>query len=175
MDKVDNSVDKFPYFFAKTPISAPFLPVKTQNRISFYPCIGSFIAPKRSAWQIVAEISRRNRFFVRSASRHILKNIAQTTHFIEKRLFHRQGRLSPKNRESAFVYAPRGLSIPASRQEKTKKSDSLSKTSRTVLRSERADEAKVFPFLSGAPRFFRNGEDTAKKKRRRYADSRKFA
>ncbi len=118
---MDNSVDKFPYFFAKTPISAPFLAVKTQNRISFYPCIGSFIAPKRSAWQIVAEIFRRNRFFVRSASRHVLKNIAQTTYFIEKRLFHRQGRLSPKNRESAFVYAPRGLSIPASRQEKRKK------------------------------------------------------
>lgn len=60
-------------------------------------------------------------FFVRSASRHVLKNIAQTMYFIEKRLFHRQGRLSPKNRESAFVYAPRGLSYPASRQEKTKK------------------------------------------------------
>ena len=60
---MDNSVDKFPYFFAKTPISDPFLPVKTPNRISFYPCIGSFIASKRSAWQIVAEIFRRNRFF----------------------------------------------------------------------------------------------------------------
>ncbi len=60
---MDNSVDKFPYFFAKTPISASFLPVKTQNRISFSPRIGSFIASKRIAWQIVAEIFRCNRFF----------------------------------------------------------------------------------------------------------------
>ena len=35
-------------------------------------------------------------FFVRSASRHVLKNIAQTMYFIEKRLFHRQGRLPRK-------------------------------------------------------------------------------
>ena len=114
-------------------------------------------------------------YFAVNALCSALKNIAKKALFIEKRLFHGQGRLSPKNRESAFVYAPRGLSIPASRQEKTKKSDSLSKTPRKLLRSERADEAKVFPSLSGAPRFFRNGEDASKKKRRRYADSRKFA
>lgn len=140
---MDNSVDKFPYFFAKTPIPAPFLPVKTQNRISFYSRIGSFIASKRIAWQIVAEIFRRNRFFVRSASRHVLKNIAQTTHFIEKRLFHRQGRLSPKNRESAFVYAPRGLSIPASRQEKTKKATAC----------QRLPERRAAPSGRTKPRF----------------------
>lgn len=113
-------------------------------------------------------------YFAVNALCSALKNIAKKALFIEKRLFHRQERLSPKNRESAFVYAPSGLSIPASRQEK-RTSDSLSKTSRKLLRSERADEAKVFPSLSGAPRFFRNGEDAAKKKRHRYADSRKFA
>ena len=102
-------------------------------------------------------------FFVRSASRYVLKNIAQTTHFIEKRLFHRQGRLSPKNRESAFVYAPRGLSISRFTTRENEKSDSLSKTSRKLLRSERADEAKVFPSLSGAPRFFRT-EKTPQRK-----------
>lgn len=148
---MDNSVDKFPYFFAKIPISAPFLPVKTQNRISFYPCIGSFIAPKRIAWQIVAEIFRRNRFFVRSASRHVLKNIAQTTHFIEKRLFHRQGRLSPKNREAAIVYAPRGLSIPALRQEKTKKATACQRLPERCSAPNRRTKSRFSLFFRERP------------------------
>lgn len=92
-------------------------------------------------------------FFVRSASRHVLKNIAQTTHFIEKRLFHRQGRLSPKNREAAFVYAPRGLSIPALRQEKTKKATACQRLPER-RRSERADEAKVPLFFRERPASF---------------------
>ena len=89
-------------------------------------------------------------FFVRSASRHVLKNIAQTTYFIEKRLFHRQGRLSPKNRDSAFVYAPRGLSIPALRQEKTKKATACQRLPER-RRSEQADEAKVPLFFRERP------------------------
>ena len=60
-------------------------------------------------------------YFAVNALCSTLKNIAKKALFIKKRLFHGQGRLSPKNRESAFVYAPRGLSIPASRQEKRKK------------------------------------------------------
>lgn len=101
-------------------------------------------------------------FFVRSASRHILKNIAQTTHFIKKRLFHRQGRLSPKNRESAFVYAPRGLSIPASRQEKTKKRQPVKDfPNGAPLRT--GGRSQGSPFLSGAPRFFRT-EKTPQRK-----------
>ena len=50
-------------------------------------------------------------YFAVNALCSALKNIAKKALFIEKRLFHGQGRLSPKNRESAFVYAPRGLSI----------------------------------------------------------------
>ena len=102
-------------------------------------------------------------YFAVNALCSALKNIAKKALFIEKRLFHGQGLLSPKNREAAIVYAPRGLSIPASRQEKKRTSDSLSKTSRTARRSERADEAKVFPSLSGAPRFFRT-EKTPQRK-----------
>ena len=101
-------------------------------------------------------------FFVRSASRHVLKNIAQTMYFIEKRLFHRQGRLSPKNREAAIDYAPCGLSIPASRQEKTHKRQPVKDFPKAApLRA--GGRSQGFPFLSGAPRFFRT-EKTPQRK-----------
>lgn len=102
-------------------------------------------------------------YFAVNALCSALKNIAKKALFIEKRLFHRQGRLPRKtgNPRSSTLRAV--FLFPLHDKRKRKKSDSLSKTSRTARRSERADEAKVFPFLSGAPRFFRNGEDAAKK------------
>ena len=90
-------------------------------------------------------------YFAVNALCSALKNIAKKALFIEKRLFHRQGRLSPKNREAAFVYAPRGLSISRFTTRINEKSDSLSKTSRTARRSERADEAKVPLFFRERP------------------------
>ena len=175
MDKVDNSVDKFPYFFAKTPISVPFLPVKTQNRISFYPRIGSFIAPKRIAWQIVAEIFRRNRFFCEIGISACLEKHCSNDVFYRKTAVSPTGTAVPEKQGSRYRLRSARSSYSRFTTRENEKSDSLSKTSRKLLRSERAGEAKVFPSLSGAPRFFRNGEDASKKKRRRYADSRKFA
>ncbi len=102
-------------------------------------------------------------YFAVNALCSALKNIAKKALCIEKRLFHGQGRLSPKNRESAFVYAPRGLSIPASRQEKTHKRQPVKDFPKAApLRA--GGRSQGFPFLSGTPRFFRNGEDVAKKK-----------
>ena len=113
-------------------------------------------------------------YFAVNALCSALKNIAKKALFIEKRLFHGQGRLSPKNRESAFVYAPRGLSIPASRKEKTKKRQHVKDFPKAApLRA--GGRSQGFPFSFGSAPFLSNGEDSAKKKRRRYADSRKFA
>lgn len=82
-------------------------------------------------------------YFAVNALCSALKNIAKKALFIEKRLFHGQGRLSPKNRESAFVYAPRGLSIPASRQEKTEK----------AIACQRLPERRAAPSGRTKPRF----------------------
>lgn len=174
MDKVDNLVDKFPYFFAKTPIPAPFLPVKTQNRISFYPRIGSFIASKRSAWQIVAEIFRRNRFFCEIGISALLEKHCSNDVFYRKTAVSPTGTAIPEKQGlRVCLRAARSFYSRFATRE-NEKSDSLSKTSRTApLRT--GGRSQGSPFLSGAPRFFRNGEDAAKKKRRRYADSRKFA
>lgn len=101
-------------------------------------------------------------YFAVNALCSALKNIAKKALFIEKRLFHGQGRLSPKNREP-LSSTLRAVFLFPLHDKKKRTSDSLSKTSRKLLRSERADEAKVFPSLSGAPRFFRT-EKTPQRK-----------
>ena len=101
-------------------------------------------------------------YFAVNALCSALKNIAKKALFIEKRLFHGQGRLSPKNRESAFVYAPRGLSIPASRQEKTHKRQPVKDFPKAApLRA--GGRSQGFPFSFGSARFFRT-EKTPQRK-----------
>ena len=60
-------------------------------------------------------------YFAVNALCSALKNIAKKALFIEKRLFHGQGRLSPKNREPLSTTRRAVFLYPASRQEKTKK------------------------------------------------------
>ena len=175
MDKVDNSVDKFPYFFAKIPISAPFLPVKTQNRISFYPCTGSFIAPKRSAWQIVAEIFRRNRFFCEIGISVCLEKHCSNDAFYRKTAVSPTGTAVPEKQGIRVrLRAARSFYIPLHDKRKRKKRQPVKDFPKAApLRA--GGRSQGFPFSFGCAPILSNGEDSAKKKRRRYADSRKFA
>lgn len=172
---MDNSVDKFPYFFAKTPISAPFLAVKTQNRISFYPCIGSFIAPKRSAWQIVAEIFRRNRFFCEIGISACLEKHCSND------VFYRKTAVSPTG---TAVPEKQGIRVRL-RAARSFYSRFTTRETEKAIACQRLPERRAAPsgrtkprfplFFRERPVYFGTEKTPQRKKRRRYADSRKFA
>ena len=102
-------------------------------------------------------------YFAVNALCSALKNIAKKALFIEKRLFHRQGRLSPKNREAAFSSTLREVFlIPLHDKRKRKKRQPLKDFPNGVpLRT--GGRSQGSPFLSGASRFFRT-EKTPQRK-----------